>query len=429
MTLLRIVKALQHFKQSVLYEDKANLTSIQQSRMNIGQTFVHLKEYDSAQVYLKEGVRFFEKSNDVMSQITAFNILCDLYEAQQEWKKIIPLSKKSLKLMENLNLLKQKREAHENLYLAYENTGQVALAFENFKAFTVAKDSMVNEKKGKEIEQLRAKLDYEEQQRDISQLTKENLSHELKIEQDRNIRNLMLASSLTILLIGVFFWVSFKRKKERKEYTLNMKRVEIEQRMLRSQMNPHFIFNALNSIQSFITTNNGYAAELFMSKFSMLVRKILENSTHKYISLEEEIETLRLYLELEKSRFEERFDFEIIEEADTSLSIPPMLLQPFIENAIIHGMKGKTEKGQIYVRFIEDEDRLRCEVEDNGVGRAAPTVKKEHNSLATSLTNDRVSFFNESAKGEAYHLQIIDLKDGDKRPIGTKVVLTIALDS
>ncbi|MEP4531842.1 MAG: histidine kinase [Cyclobacteriaceae bacterium] len=422
-------KALDNFRTSLRYENPANTVGVQQIKMNIGQTYIHMKEYDSAQNLLEDGVDYFMKSNDLLSQITSLNLLCDLYEAQSEWRKIIPLAKKSLALTENLPLLKQQREANENLYLAYENTGQTALAYESFKAYTSAKDSLFNEKKGKEIERLRAQLEYEEQEREIGQLTEENLFQELQLEQERNTRNLILLAAFITFLLGGFFWLGYKRRQEQKQYTLDMKRVEIEQRMLRSQMNPHFIFNALNSIQSFITTNKGYEAEVFMSKFSMLVRKILENSTHKFISLEEEMDTLRLYLELEKSRFEERFDFEIAEDADSTLSIPPMLLQPFIENAIIHGMKGKKDKGNIYVRFIEEDEHLRCEVEDNGVGRSAEAAQKEHNSLATSLTNDRIKYFNEASGSGQYELEILDLKNQNQEPCGTKVILTIPIQS
>ncbi|MEO9474631.1 MAG: histidine kinase [Cyclobacteriaceae bacterium] len=423
-------KALEYFNASLRYENPANVTVVQHLKMNIGQTYTHMGAYDSAQILLEEGVAYFSSTDDMASQITSLNLLCDLYEAQKKWDKIILLSKKSLSLMENLPLLKQQREAYENLYLAYENTGQTSLAYDHFKKFTSAKDSMVNEKKTKEIERLRAQLEYEEQEREIGQLTEENLFKELQLEQERNTRNLILLSAFLLFLLGGFLWLGYKRKQEQKQYTLDMKRVEIEQRMLRSQMNPHFIFNALNSIQSFITTNKGYEAEVFMSKFSMLVRKILENSTHKFISLEEEIDTLRLYLELEKSRFEERFDFDIVEEADTTLSIPPMLLQPFIENAIIHGMKGKKDKGNIHVRFIEEDEHLRCEVEDNGVGRSAEETEKEHNSLATSLTNDRIKYFNEASGSGQYELDILDLKkQQSQEPCGTKVILTIPIQS
>ncbi len=420
-------KALEYFNTALRYGNPANRDEIQRLKMNIGQTYTHMGAYDSAQILLEEGVAYFSSTDDMASQITSLNLLCDLYEAQKKWDKIILLTKKSLSLMENLPLLKQQREAYENLYLAYENTGQTSLAYDHFKKFTSAKDSMVNEKKTKEIERLRAQLEYEEQNREIGALTEENLMKELELEQERNTRNMILLSAIFTFLLGGFLWLTYKRRQERKQYMLDMRRVEIEQRMLRSQMNPHFIFNALNSIQSFITTNKGYEAEVFMSKFSMLVRKILENSTHITISLEEEVDTLRLYLELEKSRFEERFDFEIIEDADSTLSIPPMLLQPFIENAIIHGMKGKLDRGQISVRFIEEDDHLRCEVEDNGVGRTANAGQKEHTSLATSLTNDRVSYFNEASSAGQYHLEIIDLKNNEGKPSGTKVVLTIPL--
>ncbi|MEP2023952.1 MAG: histidine kinase [Reichenbachiella sp.] len=424
-------KAIEGFRTALAYEGSKGLGQIQQLKMNIGQTYTHMQMYDSAQKLLEEGVEYFKSSSDEMSYITSLNLLSDLYEAQGRWKKIIPLGQKSLELTEDLPLLKQKREASENLYLAYENMEQTAMAYKYFKAYSAFRDSLYNKEKGKEIERLRAQLEYEEQNRAIGELTEENLTQALQLEQERNTRNLILSSASFILLLGGFLWLMYKRKQDKKQHALDMKRVEIEQRMLRSQMNPHFIFNALNSIQSYVTTNQTYEAEVFLSKFSLLVRKILENSAHKLISLEEETETLQLYLELEKVRFQDKFDFAIqFDEADQTLPIPPMLLQPFVENAILHGMKGKEGKGQIDVRFMEQKDVLICEVEDNGVGRSLNGKKAgDHRSMATGLTDDRINFFNKEIKGTGFSLLIFDLKHQDGSPSGTKVQLTIPIEA
>ena len=394
--------------------------------LNIGPHFMEKGLIDSASFYLKKGISLVQdKSTEeyakaIMDQgrILAFN---EKYGSAL--KKYLEVSELAEKYNYSTLILNIRKEIASTYY----SLGLWKNAFEWELSHQAIADSLKNLENRNHLATLQEQFEYEQNQRKIGELTQSNLEQELILGRERNVRNIILFSTAAILLIIGVIWILYRRKEERKRHSLELKKLEIEQRMLRSQMNPHFIFNALNSIQSFITTNNTYEAEVFMSKFSMLVRKILENSMHKSISLEEEVNTLKLYLELEKSRFEERFDFHIEEDADETLPIPPMLLQPFVENAIIHGMKEKQEKGNIYVRFIEEDDFLVCEVEDDGVGRSHKELAKEHTSLATSLTNDRINFFNNASASNDYNLQIIDLKSEQGSPCGTKVVLTIPL--
>lgn len=404
------------------YSKKQNTTIM----MNMSGYFLEMKEIDSARQYLARGKAFVGddlNQNYTSALINEADIL--VYEGRllQALKKY----KELLQVADSRQLTLVKVDAMSRLAKTYKKLNQWEEAYAWHEKYNILNDSLRDESNSQHYASLQAVFEYEKNQRKISDLTLENFKKEVEVTQERNFRNITILVSSSLLLLGLILWLLYRRKEERKRHAIELKKLEIEQRMLRSQMNPHFIFNALNSIQSFITTNNTYEAEVFMSKFSMLVRKILENSTHKTISLEEEIETLQLYLELEKSRFEERFDFEIVEDADSTLSIPPMLLQPFIENAIIHGMKDKSEKGHIHVRFIEEEDRLICEVEDDGVGRLTKATETTHKSLATSLTNDRITYFNEASSSGEYDLKIIDLQNDQGSLCGTKVILTIPL--
>jgi LytS/YehU family sensor histidine kinase len=216
-----------------------------------------------------------------------------------------------------------------------------------------------------------------------------------------------------------------------------MEVLELEQKAMRLQMNPHFIFNALNSIQSLIGTGDETKARYFLAKFSRLMRQILDNSRKTEITLEEEISTLENYLLIEQfcngGRFEYTVEMDKNMESDF-INIPPMLIQPFVENAIKHGMKGKTDKddkGQINLKFVETGGVLKCVIEDNGIGRkAAEEINKAsketyHTSAGLSVTEDRLRKFD--VGGTIKPLEIIDLyKDG--KATGTRVIIRLPID-
>ena len=163
-------------------------------------------------------------------------------------------------------------------------------------------------------------------------------------------------------------------------------------------MNPHFIFNSLYSIQNFIVTEKPDKASIYLSKFAKLVRNILDNSTEEYVTLEKEISTIDNYLELQKVRYAGKFNYriDIADEIDTeTMKIPPMLAQPFIENAIEHGIKHRETPGHIDIRFSLKDHTLIFEVEDDGVGRQKAreieiVQEPDHSSMATSLTRERL---------------------------------------
>lgn len=250
--------------------------------------------------------------------------------------------------------------------------------------------------------------------------------------------------TLSIILIGsvviiVFKWrvnrVKLKAAEEQKKTQMEKDIVELEQKALRLQMNPHFIFNALNSIQSQIGTDNEQAARYYLAKFSRLMRQILDNSRQASITLDEEIHTLENYLLIEKFCNGDRFDYTITVDPDLEkdyIKIPPMLLQPFIENAIKHGLKYINEtRGLIEVSFSEKNNLLECSVTDNGIGRVkAEEFNKSsketyHKSTALLVTKERLDLLKEDK--DIRSLEIIDLYDDHQIAIGTKVILRLPL--
>jgi ligand-binding sensor domain-containing protein len=242
------------------------------------------------------------------------------------------------------------------------------------------------------------------------------------------------AAALLVLLLwlGLYLRVRQVKRKNRvrlEKVELEKNILELEQKSLRLQMNPHFIFNSLNSIQGFITQNDTAQAKWYLSKFAKLMRQILEHSRETYIPLSNEVSLLQNYLALERLVLNEQLDFSII--ADDSIdpeivAIPPMIVQPYVENALRHGLAHKTGKGTITLRFSIDNDLLKCEVTDNGVGREKAALLKQttgpekHKSTAMAVTSERLERLTKETSANA-RIAITDLYNDDREPAGTRV--------
>ena len=205
--------------------------------------------------------------------------------------------------------------------------------------------------------------------------------------------------------------------------------VELELKALRSQMNPHFIFNTLNSIQHYIAVNDFKSTNKYIVQFATLIRTILNLSEKSVITLQEEIDILTMYMDLEKMRFEEQFDYKIeySDEVDVDYDeIPSMLLQPYVENAIWHGLMNKKGKGLIKIGIREEGEYLCCSIEDNGIGRKkAAKIKAKRNiqqkSIGMSVTKERLDLIGDND----FNVETIDLYDDDGNACGTKMLIKI----
>jgi LytS/YehU family sensor histidine kinase len=203
---------------------------------------------------------------------------------------------------------------------------------------------------------------------------------------------------------------------------------------LRAQMNPHFIFNCLNSINRYIVKSDQTTASLYLTKFAKLIRLILDNSNSKNVILTNELEALKLYIEMEALRFDKKFTYEVKVEnglSTDSVEVPPLIIQPYVENAIWHGLLHKESNGHLSVRVsMSDNDAiLNCVIEDNGVGREKAKELKSKSatsrkSLGMQLTEHRLSLLNKHAELNA-SVEIIDVQNRNNESGGTKVILKI----
>jgi ligand-binding sensor domain-containing protein len=247
---------------------------------------------------------------------------------------------------------------------------------------------------------------------------------------------LVISSLITLVALILSFRYRIKqiKNREKAKTELNKKIANIESQALRAQMNPHFIFNTLSSIQHYISNNDTDAALKYLSKFAKLMRKIMDNSKQQMVSVAEEINALNLYLELEVMRFDKKFEYHINIDSQIDQNydrIPSMLIQPYVENAILHGLLPKQGAGKISITLTKQNDTILCVIEDDGIGRNKSNEFKknrvqQHKSMGMSITQERLDILN-STLSSIISSEIIDLYENGESA-GTKVVLIIPLD-
>ncbi len=246
---------------------------------------------------------------------------------------------------------------------------------------------------------------------------------------------------VALLLLGsaayaLYKWrVSEILKEARMKSEYESKLSEMEMSALRAQMNPHFIFNALNSIDYYIISNDQEKASDYLNRFSRLIRLILQNSKSTVVPLQDDLEALRLYIEIESMRFDEMFEYEFLLEDKieaAKIEIPPMILQPYVENSIWHGLKQKKEgKGKLMIKVRRGERAIICTIEDNGIGREAAELLKsksgsKRKSYGMKITKGRIEALNQLANTKA-SVQIFDLYEDDGKSAGTRVEIVIPI--
>ena len=386
-----------------------------------------------------------------------------LHDRNEVIRTLIDIGKTHLALSNNIEAIRYAREGLANaietktkqairnsyqiLHTAYDRMGQEDSANYYFREYTRMKDVVLNDQgKGKIVA-------YAYEQR-IESINKEKEIQQARLKDVAFIRNLLLAGLALIVLLGIaiFRAINLKRKNEKLSFQHNLElnklenekskaelqqqAVELEMKALRSQMNPHFIFNSLNSINRFILENNKSEASIYLTKFSRLVRMILQNSQASEVTLETELETLDLYLQLESLRFAHRFSYSIVVEDDVdpgTTKVPPLIIQPYAENAIWHGLMMKSEKGHLGINIYKQDNLLHYRITDDGIGRKkAAELKSKSVSMQKSfgmkLTAERIRTLNAEKGMGGDHVKINDQVLPDGAPGGTEVIIKLPIE-
>lgn len=397
---------------------KASNNQVQLSIMyyNLGDLNLMKKQYKKAIEFINEVLALNKSIKYPMHDAISFELLSKIYTKMHDTNKAIYYGQLSMQIAEKENFLKIKKQVGERLYKLFEAKKDFKNALEYYDISAKATASLNEEeaKRATSIEQL--KYDFWKKELVLNtenEKKTEQLKSQISVEKLKKSRTLYISISiLVILLLIVIIIYSYFRQKQ---IIQNQQNNILKQKFLVSQMNPHFIFNSLNAIQNYILKNNSLDACEFLSKFSNLIRRILDNSRKDFISVSEERELLLDYIELQKLRFNNKFSYSLHIDDSIDLEstrIPPMLAQPFIENAIEHGIFHKSSNGNIDIRILNVDGNLVYEIEDDGVGiEAANKLKKtfgnKYESLATNISKERIKYLGRKLK-KKYEIEIID---------------------
>jgi LytS/YehU family sensor histidine kinase len=404
---------------------------------SLSAVYKNMKRYEEATALLNEALPYFEQNNQKTNVAATHQHLANIASMQGLHEKSIPHYEKARRIYDEVGNLQYVKNVSQDLYIAYSILEDREKATAANALFLSIQDSLETKERRQLTADMKTKYETEK-----IELAKEIA--EAKSKQNKNYLIGAIVIAALILLSSLFFFGRMRARKKAELITMELRETqkrlalekqyrESELKALKSQMNPHIIFNALNSIQEYIILNKKNEASDYLGKFADLIRTYLSHSDTGVISLQEEIESLRMYLDLESLRFEDTLSYEMhisgMLNKETT-HIPTMLIQPYVENALKHGLLHKKENRKLIVSFANSEgNNIQCIIEDNGVGRKKAKEFQEnrpalHKSFAAKATEERLNLLN-YGKDKKIGVEILDLYDENNLAIGTKVLLSI----
>ncbi len=396
---------------------------------SIGQIYIKQGKLSIAEIMIKQALEKALKTDDqyyiAPSYINLGWVQYELDEFEDAEKNI----KIGLAVAKKSNLKSALIEAYKHLSILNERKGNFDIAMTHYKEYKTLEESITNDRNLHYVNDLIIKYETEDKTNKIKALSNENELVKLKLEQNNRT---LLAVFVGLILTGIILFVVYRNRRVKQEKRILL----LEQDMLRSQMNPHFIFNSLNSIKLYIINNEKENAVYYLNKFSKLIRKILVANTEKEMSLSDELETMQLYMNIENIRFSNEIDYRVTIEKNLdvdTIKVPSLILQPFLENSLWHGLSSKKDNKQIQVDVKKkSSEYITISITDNGVGRAASSRIKnqktlKRKSVGIALTKERLTNFSKRFSSD-YHMEIYDLLDKYNVPIGTRVIIDIPIN-
>lgn len=412
-------KSLNLYEETGNEKDKALLYS------NFGIIHLDKNESKEAKSFFQKALKVYQQEGDPKRIASSLHHLGLAFFYESNYSEALKYYKQSLELAEKSNVKKLLSQLYRDLSRLYEKTGDFKKALYFDKKYDEIKDELLNLEKVKQIHQLEISFEVEKREQEIKLLKKESELNELELTWTRTITYLLVTIFVLSIIIIVLYFARNRYKKEQELLTL-------QTRLFRSQTSPHFIFNSLMSIQTFLLENKVNIASEYLVDFAKLIRSILQHTRKSFIPLDKEIEVLQQYVKLEKLRFSDKFDYEFsidIEDPE-DIMVPPMLAQPFIENAILHGLVPAQKKGFLKLHLQENDNELIFLIEDNGIGRVRSMKMKNrenHQSMATDITNQRLRLLLKRYKRKI-SMHIEDLYDENNNAMGTRVLFSITIN-
>lgn len=398
-------KAIPILKEALIIFKKIHNKKLTSSCLNnLGDAYLELKEYNTALNYYTEAKIINEEIGFQLSECNSLLGIATVFTKQGNYNDALGYALRSKKISEDLGLLTFQRDVYYLLSEIYNHNKNYKKAFESHKYFKVLSDSIFNKENIEKLAQIEYENKYQQELKNASN-RELKLTEKVKItssDLQKSQRNL-LYGIITFLLValvlgGIIFYLRIRNIRSEN------KNIMIEQKLLRSQMTPHFIFNALSVLQGIILNREDKKAISYLSKFSKLLRIILENSRDKWVILNKELEALENYIELQNIEVKSPYRYHIFVESSIDrdlFKIPPMLIQPFVENAIEHGFQNKIINKEITIALTYNiNNELICTITDNGVGiKSQKNIEHNHKkSLSTTITSERLDILSKESK-------------------------------
>jgi tetratricopeptide (TPR) repeat protein len=431
-----VALALKDIKTAIAILTQQNdLDGLGEAYNYLGIIYRELNNYTVAGKQFNKALIYYETTGNKSKIGDVYHNVATIFEYQKKYQNALTYFNRSIQIRQQYGARNLIYPTYREIATIYGALGNNKQAYMYMQLYINQLDSNTNLQAATKIAEL-SEL-YQSDQRERLILSQANAIEKQRNEriitattlENSQLRNnfqlyVIIGFLIIIILagiIGFYRWNQTKIKQQQKE-------AEMSQTLLRTQMNPHFVFNAMSVIQSYIYENDAENSSKFLVNFSRLMRLILENSPKEFIPLETEIEILNKYLETQKLRFEDRFNYSIEVMDDLKLEftqIPPMITQPFIENAIEHGQLHTIEGGYISISFSKVGNMLNIVIIDNGIGRSGSEMlkkNKQHKSMAMKITRDRIDNLNKKYKTDGY-LIIEDLNKNSKT--GTKLLISL----
>ncbi len=362
----------------------------------LGVLYNQKGQYQKALQYLEKTLAFAQKYNQESNVAGAYVSMVKSYTGLGDYRQALAYNSKALAIYEKLANYNMLRDVYNNQFTLFEKLGDFKSSNEYLKKYYATVDTLFSRDRVQIMEDLRTKYETEKKEAEIASLSQQAMIQNLEIQQKNQWIIIGLIGFVLIGALAFLFTRSSAIQRQRAK-------TELEQRFLRSQLNPHFISNALLAVQQFMLKNDGNQASIYLAKFSKLMRQILENSRQEFITVEEEVQMLKDFMDIHQLKMGDAFQYEISvdEEIDPEMdAIPPMFIQPFVENAIEHGIDPEQKNGLIQINFRKTGEFISIDILDNGKGIDTATSKSNHRSLSTRIIEERIALFNKTLKNK-----------------------------
>lgn len=423
----------------------------------VAENYLAVHEYDKALPVLLNELSLSEKNNDRNKTMRSLLDISKTYKDEKKIRESFYFTRRLLQNAQTYQLHQYLRDGYQLMYMLYDDLHNTDSAYAYYRRYTFMKNFVAVDEFSKKIALYKTVAETEKKQQQIELLSKEKLIalqqlqlNKQQLKNDSILKNILTGSVLFLILLSFFIFRNIRLKQKHqadkhelleKEFKLQQmesekiksdmqqKTAELELQAIRAQMNPHFIFNCLNSINRFIINNDAEAAANYLTKFAKLIRIVLEQSDKSFVPLDDEIACLKLYMDLEKLRFDQPFQYTIncsnIDSA--SVTIPTLLIQPFVENAIWHGLHPKKNGvGEINITMSANSHAIHCSICDNGVGinNTTEKIQTDKKSLGMYLTQQRLQLLDDTIH-ESFEIKIEQLKETNGQVAGTCVSINI----